>query len=492
MPLPTKRPTTTRSLLAGGLLVIALAACGNNATTAPECTDSPKNADLGDGLLCVDTGFRFSADDFGFANWAGLDSATEELRIDTLVKMYGADDVCAEGVAEPCRPLPNAALTLEQWEASLMGGRCEGLAALAMRFFLGIDSVSATEQGVETTFDLEKEDVRLEDEINYWWATQYAHEVQEATEKSRRRTPSQIAEDLIEGLVAKEGHTIGIYGDGYGHAVTPYAVTKIDDTFRLHVYDNNFPKETKFIEVDTTTDTWRYDWAGVNPDGSFATWSGGKGTIELTPMSARKGPFTSPFHASQNGTKGHSVVTLSAATSGGPAASLLITTASGKVVGVHDGEHKNEVDGAKFVVGKGGLGMSMVHVFMPAGEEYGVHVVSATGETHKDKVRVRVAIHANNGTHKHIESDHSLTGKDPEKPHANSKLRVTDDHDVHFTHDEHATVSVANQHGAHTFNVEAGHRLQASHAHSGSSISVIDENGTETRSHDLKQPTVAG
>ena len=83
---------TTRSLLAGGLLVIALAACGNNATTAPECTDTPKNSDLGGGLLCVDTGFRFSADDFGFANWAGLDSATEDLRIDTLVKMYGADD----------------------------------------------------------------------------------------------------------------------------------------------------------------------------------------------------------------------------------------------------------------------------------------------------------------------------------------------------------------------------------------------------------------
>lgn len=490
MHLPMMRATTIRTFLVGCLLTTGLVACGGGSSAAPECIGPPKS-DLGEGEVCIDTGFRFSADDFGFANWAGLDSATEELRIDTLVKMYGADDVCVDGSADPCTPLPNAALTLEQWEASLMGGRCEGLAALAMRFFLGIDSVSATEQGVDTTFDLVKDDVRLEDEINYWWATQYAHEVQEVTERSRRRTPTQVAEDLIASLVGKEGHTIGIYGDGYGHAVTPYAVTKVDATYRLHVYDNNFPKEPKFIEVDTANDTWRYEWAGVNPDGTFAIWSGGKGTIELTPMSARKGPFTSPFHASQNGTKGHSVVTLSAATSGGPAASLLITTASGKVVGVHDGEHKNEVDGAKFVVGKGGLGMSMVHVFMPAGEEYGVQVVSATGETHDNDVRVRIAVHANNGTHKHIEADHRLSGKDPEKPHSDSMLRVTDDHDVHFVHDEHARVTVANQHESHAFTVEAGHRMTASHAHSGSTVRVTHPDGTELRSHKLAEPTVA-
>ena len=490
MRLPMMQATTIRTFLVGCLLTTGLVACGGGSSAAPECVVPPKS-DLGDGDVCIDTGFRFSADDFGFANWAGLDSATEELRIDTLVKMYGADDVCVDGTADPCTPLPNAALTLEQWEASLMGGRCEGLAALAMRFFLGIDSVSATEQGADTTFDLAKDNERLEDEINYWWATQYAHEVQEATEASRRRTPTQVAEDLIAGLIAKEGHTIGIYGDGYGHAVTPYAVTKVDATYRLHVYDNNFPKEPKYIEVDTANDTWRYEWAGVNPDGTFATWSGGKGTIELTPMNARKGPFTSPFHASQNGTKGHSVVTLSAATSGGPAASLLITTASGKVVGVHDGEHKNEVDGAKFVVGKGGLGMSMVHVFMPAGEEYGVHVVSATGETHENDVRVRIAVHANNGTHKHIEANHRLSGKDPEKPHSDSMLRVTDDHDVHFTHDEHARVTVANQHESHAFTVEAGHRMTASHAHSGSAVRVTHPDGTELRSHKLAEPTVA-
>ena len=491
---PTIPQTTTermmRGLLAGCMLATTLAACGGGSSTAPECTGEA-NLDLGGGELCVDTGFRFTADDFGFANWAGLDSDIEELRIDTLVKMYGAEDVCVNAVADPCSPLPNAALTLEQWESSLMGGRCEGLAALAMRFFLGLDSVAETEKGVDVTFDLTKENVRLEDEINYWWATQYAHEVQQATEKSRRRSPTQIAEDLVAGLINKEGHTIGIYGDGYGHAVTPYAVTKIGATYRLHVYDNNFPKEPKFIEVDTETKSWNYAWAGVNPDGTFATWSGGKGTIELTPMSVRRGPFTSPFHASQDGTKGHSVVTLSAATSGGPAASLLITTESGKAVGIHDGEHKNEVDGAKFVVGKGGLGMSMVHIFMPAGEEYSVQVVSATGQTHSNKVRVRLGIHANNGTHKHIETDHQLTDKDPQAPHKNSMLRITNDHDVHFSHNEHAEITVANQHDSHSFTVSAGHRLAASHAQSGSKINVVDAAGEPVRSHELEKATVA-
>lgn len=480
----------TRSGFVAGILLSTLTACGGNTAASIQCSGTPV-ADLGDGAVCVDTDFRFSTHDFGFANWAGLDAKTEELHIDTLVKMYGADNVCIDGVSDPCNPIPNAALTMEQWEESLMGGRCEGLAALAMRFFLGIDSIESAGQNVATTFQLAKDGEALENEINFWWATQYAHEVQEVTEKSRRRTPTQIVADLVEGLRNAKGHTIGIYGDGYGHAVTPYAVTKVDDAYRLHIYDNNFPTEPKYIEVDSRTNTWTYQWAGVNPDGTFATWSGGKGTIELTPMDARKGPFSSPFHASKNGTKGHSVVTLSAKTSDGPAASLLITTASGKVVGVHDGEHKNEVDGAKFVVGKGGLGMSMVHVFIPAEEEFAVQVVSATGVTHDDKVHVRIGIHANNGTHKHIESHHDLSGKDPEKPHADSMLRVTADHDVHLAHDEHAVVSVANQHGSHDLTVDAGHRMVATHAHSGSNITVTDENGSEIRSHDLARPTSA-
>lgn len=489
------RATTSRTALrvavAAMFTAVALTACGGSSESRVECTNATKNADLGEGLLCVDTGFRFSADDFKFANWAGLDSDIEELRIDTLVRMYGADDVCENGVADPCVALPNAAETLEQWEASLMGGRCEGLATLAMRFFLGIDEVSTTETAASTTFDLEKEAALLEDEINYWWATQYAHEVQEATEEFRDAGPTDIAEALIRSLADGEGHTIGIYGDGYGHAVTPYAVTKVGDAYRLHIYDNNFPTEPKYIDVDTTSDTWTYSWAGVNPDGTFATWSGGAGSIELTPMASRKGPFTSPFHASQSGTKGHSVVTLSAHTSGGPAASLMITTASGKVVGIHDSVRKNEVEGAKFVIGKGGLGMSMVHVYMPAGEEFGVHVVSATGETHPEPVRVRVAVHTNNGTHTHIEAHHTLSGKDPEVPHADSMLRVTAEHDVHFTHDADAKITVANQHGSHEFNVEAGHRLQSSHAHTGSEVKVVDENNEQVRSHTLEQPTVA-
>ena len=485
------RVATTKALFTTAFLAVTITACGGGSTASPECTDAPTNADLGEGLLCVDTGFRFSADDFKFANWAGLDADTEELRIDTLVRMYGADDVCVNGTTNPCEPLPNAAETLEQWEESLMGGRCEGLAALALRYFLGLDSVATTEANAARTFDLAKEGASLEDEINYWWATQYAHEVQEATEKSRRKGPTEVAEDLVRGLRDKEGHTIGIYGAEHGHAVTPYAVTKVGDSYRIHIYDNNFPTEPKFIDVDTTTDTWRYDWAGLNADGTFETWTGGEGSIELTPMSSRVGPFSSPFHASAKGTKGHAVITLSAKTSGGPAASLMITTASGKVVGIHDGKRKNEVDGAKFVIGKGGLGMSMVHVYMPAGEEFAVHVVSATGETHPGKVRIRLAVHTNNGTHTHIEADHSLSGEDPKKPHADSMLRVTDDHDVHFTHDEDAEVTVVNQHGRHTFTVEAGHRLQSTHAHSGSNMTVVDEGGNEIRSHQLKKPTVA-
>ena len=494
---PRKRPTPSnrharRLFIAGALLAAGLSSCGSNGESLPVCDAQAVTADLGDGAVCIDTGFRFTADDFAFANWAGLDSDTEELRIDTLVRMYGADDVCENGTDTPCVPLPNAEQTLQQWEASLMGGRCEGLAALAMRYFLDIDTVTATESGATVTHDLKKDIVSLEDEINFWWATQYAHEVQEVTEKYRRRSPKQLVGDLVTGLRNREGHTIGIYGDGYGHAVTPYAVTKVGDVYRLHIYDNNFPTEPKYVEVDPATDTWKYEWAGVNPDGSFATWSGGKGTIELTPMNARKGPFSSPFHASAKGTKGHSVVTLSAKSSGGPAASLLITTASGKVVGVHDGEHKNEVDGAKFVVGKGGLGMSMVHVYMPAGEEFAVQVVSATSEKHDAPVRARIGIHTNNGTHTHIETDHSLFGADPEAPHADSMLRVTLDHDVHFTHSADAKVTVANQHGSHSFDVPNGHRLKATHAHSGSSVAVTDDNGTTTRSHALERPTVAG
>lgn len=496
---------------AGVVLVLIGAGCsgGSSGTATGEVSDSSastvscdteaSSVGLGEGQLCVDSGFRLSADDFSFPNWSGVEGNTDSLGAETLISLFGAANVCSSGTsADDCELLASAQHTLDEWSAALDGGRCEGMATLSLRFFLGIDDRSVIETDAARTVDMRRPDLTLDQDINLWWATQFVPEVQEVAAASRTKTPTQLVNELASGLASGAGYTVGIYDEGFGHAVTPFAITKVGDVLRVHVYDNNFPSEPRFIEVDTSKDEWKYADSTVNPDGTPSVWSGGTGTFEVTPMSARKGPFSSPFHGT-DGAKGHVVLTAlsqgagpSATHQHGVSAGLLVTTSSGKSVGVQDGKIVNEIPGAHYTIGKGGKGHSLVTLRIPAEEEFGVQVVagsdsppSADSPTHE----VSLIVKTKDGTHTQVRSRHALAHGKKEVPHGGSFMKVSDDHSIDVTHDQEMDVAVHGHRESHKVKIPAGGRIEHKVTADGTTSRATSSDGRVLHDKKVKRAT---
>ena len=264
-----------------------------NADLLSHCTDVVA-ADLGEGTLCVDSGFRPDVDQFSFANWGRSPQADMNVTVQTLIDMFGHSTVCMPGPETECVMRPRTAQKLDDWNVALGGGRCEGMATLSQRMFLRYETAADYSPGAVDAADLGRANNALSRSIVYWWATQFVPEVSRAAAESRTRSPLQIVDELIRGLANGVGHTVGMYHAGTGHAVTPFAVTRRGDDFVIHVYDNNRPGIRAEIVVSGQDDTWSYD-NGQSGEESSAVWSGGTGTLEITPMAARQGPFTCPF-----------------------------------------------------------------------------------------------------------------------------------------------------------------------------------------------------
>ena len=291
------------------LFVVSLGACTDTPTATP--ADSVDNAslvneilthctdlaapELGDGTLCIDNGFRLKSDDFSFANWGLSTSADGNVTVQTLVDLFGHDAVCVPSDKDSCILRPSAIQKLEEWNTALNGGRCEGLATLSTRFSLGMDSPSTYQSNAKSTAELRSDNPQLNASIVYWWATQFLNEVSDRTSASRTTSPLEIVNDLIQGLAHSVGYTVGMYNGPSGHSVTPFAVTRRGEDFVIHVYDNNIPGKRLEIFVNATSNTWRYPNAFHQLDGNSDDWSGGTGSLELTAMASRKGPFLCDF-----------------------------------------------------------------------------------------------------------------------------------------------------------------------------------------------------
>jgi hypothetical protein len=66
-----------------------------------------------------------------------------------------------------------------------------------------------------------------------------------------------------------------------GHAVVPIAIEDMGaDVYRIHVYDNNYPGQTKYVVVNAKTETWRYHTAN-NPAETARDYVGSAATNTL-------------------------------------------------------------------------------------------------------------------------------------------------------------------------------------------------------------------
>jgi hypothetical protein len=370
-------------------LVLAGSACSATSTTTASsvpdtsalvkqilshCTDLAA-PELGEGVLCIDNGFRIKSDDFSFKNWGRSLSADGNVTAQTLIDLFGHDSVCVAGPKDTCILRPAAIQKLEEWNTALNGGRCEGLAALSTRFLLRMDSPSTFQTNASSVSALSQDNAKLNSTVVYWWATQFLNEVTDHAATSRGLSPLRLVDDLIQGIAHSVGHTVGIYNGPSGHSLTPFAVTQRGDDFVIHVYDNNHPGERFELFVNSRTNQWRYPRAFRNVDGSFNTWSGGTGTLELTAMSTRKGPFQCSFCNSSLARSAH-VITL-ASRDIRASGFIEVTTESG-ILRTSPTDIDNSIDGAMVSIGKGSGG-GLVTISLPATvQNFDVRLVRAS------------------------------------------------------------------------------------------------------------------
>ena len=320
------------------------------ARIASHCTDVPK-PELGPGTLCISNDFRIKRDDFSFSNWGRTQRADDNVTVQTLIDLFGYDNVCTPGPITECVPRPTSVQFLELWNTALAGGRCEGLAALSVRLHLKQDSIGEFGNQYVQASQLTRRSAEVNQSIVYWWATQFVKEVKRSASDSRRKSPLALVDQLIWGLSHELGYTIGLYFESQGHSVTPFAVTNRDDNFVVHVYDNNFPNVRREILVNKVTNTWTYLGASTSIDGTQLDWTGSTGSFELTSMSSREGPFTCPF-CTEEDKEAPSLVTLASRDANNPAF-LRITSRNGNAEFSPSG-FTTTIDGATADIGKGG------------------------------------------------------------------------------------------------------------------------------------------
>jgi hypothetical protein len=115
--------------------------------------------------------------------------------------------------------------------------------------------------------ELDISDQNLQREIAYWWATQVTSPADSYRVYGPNEALKVLAETFKEGKNASETWTMGVFKDdgSGGHAITPFAVVdQGNGIYGILVYDNNYPNQTRMVEVDSNNDTFTYE-ASPNP-----------------------------------------------------------------------------------------------------------------------------------------------------------------------------------------------------------------------------------
>ncbi len=248
------------------------------------------------------SGFSLQESAFAFQNFA---SGYSDSRMTPalVARMYGAENVCANK-ATPCELTPSATAWMNKVNGSMNGGRCEGFAVLSSLFFTG--ALEARNFGAPTAYQLKLEgNLALQEELAYWFATQSVEATTESTTKHDATDSLRFLGKFLGG--AREGgefYRIGMVrktkkGITGGHALTPmyYEPAATAGVYYVHVYDNNFPAQDRYITIDTNKNRWEYT-ASTNPKDTAALYYGddaNKNYLYFAPVRNRLGKLTCKF-----------------------------------------------------------------------------------------------------------------------------------------------------------------------------------------------------
>ena len=217
----------------------------------------------------ADNGFRPEEDGFSFENY-GSELTAVDLTPSEVERMFGSqvrtDD---QGTL-----LPNARRWMEEMNGEMAGGHCEGMAVLSLLIYYGLADPSKF--GGTTTSSLNISQPELQREIAYWWATQATSPAYNYRVNGPVETLRTLSNTFQDGKNAGETWTMAVRKeDGSdGHAVTPFAVEEREDgIYDIQVYDNNFPGQTRAVEVNSADDTFSYESA-TNPSDESSLYTG--------------------------------------------------------------------------------------------------------------------------------------------------------------------------------------------------------------------------
>lgn len=254
--------------------------------------DSPLRASPGqesDGKIIASINFDPKVDGFGFKNYGGKPEEEGDLDAADLIKLFGANNVCIEGKnADDCVLYETAQTWIEQQIKFMKAGHCEGMAVDSLRFWLNKGFRGKAKPGdfqsqAKKTFDLELDDP-VANYVAYYHIIQELKEAFDFKDRTLKMKPSQIVDMLVDSFrEGKEYYTLHIANriNGQwkdGHAITPFAVEDMGDgEYRILVYDNNFPGQTRFVEVNDKDETWRYHTAS-NPNETEDDYDGNANT----------------------------------------------------------------------------------------------------------------------------------------------------------------------------------------------------------------------
>ena len=234
----------------------------------------------------VNSGFLPQRDGFSFANWTS--NPQRGTGVQLLIQLFGRASICTNvSTNDPCIPLQSAEQFATQVEDQLATGRCEGLTVLAAKIHAegGTPASLVAAEAVSTNID-------------YWWATQMLPSVAAKSRLSRSLKPSQLVNEIRQGVVRGATSTLGMYFQNKGHSVLPISIEKRGEKVVVGVYDSNTPEITQTLTINTKTQVWVYSPIDKTGKALFTWRHKGAGALDVIPLSLRTPQETRYFSLS--------------------------------------------------------------------------------------------------------------------------------------------------------------------------------------------------
>ncbi|MEM7111260.1 MAG: choice-of-anchor D domain-containing protein [Chloroflexota bacterium] len=340
------------------------------------------------GLLeeSYDTGFRSTTNGFNFQNY-GSRFPQGNLRVQEVRELFG-DEVCASVEADDtCIPKPATQLWIDQMNDVMAGGHCVGFTVFSDSLFDGVYDPQQFTPDAAYTVDIEQSPHVMR-RISQSWVLQVTDEIIEATVTG---TPQDIIDHLLR---LQQPVDLGIFSrEGGGHSMLTYGVDyKGEGIYHILVYDNNWPGQELYVEVDYFANRWRYDLAGESPNSGSEIWDGDANTFSLlyVPLEAYKQTVSCPFcNSEETASTQRRVLARQQAprpdytvvSTTGHEVQVQLTDEEGRRVGFFDGEYINEVPGARLIRLRGAAyNNNEPLIYLPNATDFDVQVQPRAGE----------------------------------------------------------------------------------------------------------------